>query len=849
MSRGKEVVARSLDLAARNVDLLSTLVEATNTPGGLLNLGIQIGEWLQHEKVNRHELKDCFQSAHGLAWPNRNGELFRDEVRTKPAIRPLLPLFLQHSGSLGRLLVFDEALCWIVSTTGCLLNYHSELRVADVITTIIAESKPKSQSSREPPLEVGKIQIRSIIKKIVSSVWYNIVNTGTETMGLPDALASICTVGHHLPPELMGRVVIALQPHRSHMVIRSPMLYQNLALWLLLHFHGRLVVTVSGKIVYEEDLGRTSSQRNELELRIASFCQFSTGRTEQHSRTCSSQGDHIEVLDNVAGKFESFFRKKVPHPGTLPQTDAQTRQELYNPKPLTEKGRLGDSPRIWTRCTAQEITRWFLSLSISSADDIEGYWFYVNMGQKAYSNSSKPVWKVVDILKRMPGILNKQWGDSPPSIVVADRVEDASPGGTEQDTFCPVPPASKSQKERPFPRPESLLPHFPILRDLVSKVKAYCECLTCKTDTDKKMGKPIKGGCFQHLALSEVLILLSHAIADGFGVDDTSARRDTDTLVGWMTVILLSIVEEKSIDWNSWFCLAGSVLLGCSIPESLFGQHTEDSARPICALQYGSLAAVAGWLDMNKELKVHESFSLNYGEGRLGTINEDDNDNEFRGIVSDFAIVQTEETEDTTSYNKLHPKEPDRSWSEMRNLTDHTKATSDYILVSLGHEVYRLLTRVKSDTHSRIIDPTEVMTKVSVGIPLLPNLQNCAEHAGRGRSLSLPDTMTSYSFDEVLGRWPEADELGSSSYFVSSFLDTNLKVNVAYALLAEDLRGYTRATSTSEIPCLECIAEHHGKKGAINDKPMYIINVASHTPKPKRAIMAIPSGDSFGTSH
>ncbi|KAL8810322.1 MAG: hypothetical protein Q9200_002677 [Gallowayella weberi] len=837
-----ELAARSLDLVARNIDLVSTLVDATNTPGGLLNLGIQIGEWLQHEKVNRHELKDCFESAYGLAWPNKNGELFRDEVRTKPAVKPLLPLFLQHSGSLGRLLVFDEALCWIVSTTGCLLNYHAEIWVTNVITTIIAESQPKSQSPRKPPLDVGKIQIRSIIKKIVSSVWYNIVNTGTETMGLPDALANICTVGHHLPPELMGRVIVALQPQSSHMVVRSPMLYQNLTLWLLLHFHGRFVVTVSGKTVYQEDLGRINTQQNELELRIASFCQSSTGRTEQHRRVCSSpQDDHLEVLGNVAGQFESFLDKKVPHPGTLPQTDAQTRQELYDPKPLTEKARLPDSSRIWTRCTAQEIIRWMLNLSISSADDFEGYWFYVHMDQKVDSDVSRPVCKIVDILKRMPGILNRQWGNRPPSIVVAERIEEATPDETERDTFSLVPPANKTQKGQPFPRLESLLPHFPILRELVNKVKGSCECIMCKTEkTDERKVEIIKGGCFKHLALSEVLILLSHAVADAFGVADTSARRDTDTLVGLMTLILLGIVEEKSIDWNSWFCLASSVLLGCSFRDGLFGDRVEDPARPICALQYGNLAAVAGWLDMNKELRVHGSFALNYGEGKLGTINDDHKDNHFRGVLSDFAIVQTEGTEDTSSYNLLHPKAPDRSWSEMHDLADHSKAKSDCILVSLGHEVYRLLTRVKSDTHSRIIDPTEAVVKVAAGIPLLPNPRDCTEHAGRGPSSSVPETMTSYSFDEVLGRWPEAGELGDSNYFVSNFLDTELKINVAYALLEDDQRGHTKVISTSEIPCVDCIAKYHVKKGARNDKPMYIINTAPQTPQRKRTIMANP---------
>lgn len=354
-----------------------------------------------------------------------------------------------------------------------------------------------------------------------------------------------------------------------------------------------------------------------------------------------------------------------------------------------------------------------------------------------------------------------------------------------------------------------------------------------------------------------MLILLSDAVADAFGADDTSARRDNDALVGLMTIILLGIVEDKSIDWNSWFCLAGSVLLGCP-----FRGDCPDwlavSAGPICALQYGSLAAVAGWLDMNKELKVHGSFSLNYGEGKLGTISGDYKDNEFRGIVSDFAIVQTEETQRTTSYNESHPKEPDRNWSETCDLTDQSKAESDCILISLPRERYdgyRLLTRVKSNTHSRIVHPTMAIVNIAADIPSLPSAHDCTEHAGHGQSLSLPKTMTLYSFDEVLGRWPEAGKPDLSNCSMSAFLDTDLKVNVAYSLLTkvpsldDQQKGRIIAISTSKEPCVECMKGYFKKHSARKNKSMYIINTASHTPHRHLAIMATGLGDCSGVNH
>ena len=827
MSRGAELAARSLDLVARNVDLVSTLLEASSTSGGLLNRGIQLGEWLAHEKLNRHELRDCFVNAHGLAWPNRNGEMFQIEVKRKPAIMPILPLFLQVSGSLGRLLVFDEALCWIVSTTGCLLRYHKEQVVTTAIVTIILESRAKKASSNVPIYDFGKVQIMSVVKKIVSSVWFNVVNAGTETMGLPDALTNVCAVGHNLPPEHLGRLVVALQQQRPHVVIRCPRMYQNLALWLLLHFHGHFVVTVSGKVVLREDLGRTSAESRDLELRIQVFCHPNSGNI----RECVHlEHEHIEILENVAGEFESFFDSKAPGISDQLLSDAQIRQELYNPKPIRGSGRPGlpESSKIWARCTAQEMTKWLLGLSVSAAEDIEGFGFYVDLDPGVSSKELGRALKIADVLKRMPGILNKKWGDRPPStLVFANRVEeetgnDSVSSEAELEGPHTASPLATNQGERQRTGFEILLSYFPILRELTQNVRGQCRCTEYQRQKiDNGMETSFKEGCFQHLALSEVLCLLSHAIADAFGVDDTSARRDTESLVEGMTTLLHLLVEEKVMPWDAWFCVAGSVLLGCPVKS----HPTKDieQGTSVCALQYGSLAAVAGWLDLNKELRVHNSFSLVYGEGKLGTIyKDDDNNNQFRGLASDYAIIQTDMTEDTTSYTERTPMTPWHHSSTMQNVHDSSKAKSDYILVPLDQEVYRLLTRVQSNTHSRIVDPVQAMKQTARGSPIPPGPSHANRHENehRDHDPSAPDTVTSYSFDEVLGRWPEP---GPPNVLVSRTLDTNLKLNVAHAL-----SGTARAISYSETTCLKCMILKLGKGSSRSEEPMYIINSVSN---------------------
>ena len=120
------------------------------------------------------------------------------------------------------------------------------------------------------------------------------------------------------------------------------------------------------------------------------------------------------------------------------------------------------------------------------------------------------------------------------------------------------------------------------------------------------------------------------------------------------------------------------------------------------------------------------------------------------------------------------------------------------------------------------MDPVQAMNQTSRGLPIPPSLLHSTRHGNehRDHDLSVPDTVTSYSFDEVLGRWPEP---GPPNVLVSRTLDTNLKLNVAHAL-----SGTARAISYSETTCLKCMILELGKGSSRSEEPMYIINCVSH---------------------
>ena len=65
-----EMTARSLDVVARSIDLLTALTNASSTPAvaGL----IEIGEWLGRERPSRHDLEVCIRKAKDFISPKRS---------------------------------------------------------------------------------------------------------------------------------------------------------------------------------------------------------------------------------------------------------------------------------------------------------------------------------------------------------------------------------------------------------------------------------------------------------------------------------------------------------------------------------------------------------------------------------------------------------------------------------------------------------------------------------------------------------------------------------------------------------------------------------------------------------
>ena len=591
------------------------------------------------------------------------------------------------------------------------------------------------------------------------------------------------------------------------MILQSQHFLANITLWLVLHHGGKLRVAVSGKIVYEKQLGPL---KREIEVRVARFCPSEGSCLEDDAVLA------YEVLDGLGGRDLLCASGTYDQTSELRQTPG-IRQQLYHIPKLYPNDSRASKPSIQLliRCTAQRILRWLIQVPVIPPIDFATFGFRAVPGQSV----KQPGMTVSDILSRIPSIVNPMLDDAAKSDVVYAAVEveldnnaNSESADVSMDDFDPA-----LENDRAL---EELLPYFPILQDLLSEVKSSCLCPRCRSQ-DEHMDNLLQPGCLRRLAYCETILLVAHAIADGFGCEDVSATRDIDDIIQSTAVVLLELCEGKQIIWDTWFSAAACVYLGCPFRHHLM--NIESSGTTYAAIQYGNLSVIAPWLDVNVKLKTQQCFALIQGKGTIGMVRHRDNEEgtlQFQGIEETFAIIQTERTEDTTSFVDRFPKEARASGSPFAFAKDRSSVTCDLSLVATAENSYRFVFRVRSSSHCRVVDPSDAMIRLARTVPSASCIHTKSVYTRLSNFLQ--HTFV-YSFDEALGRWaniegfdPSGNTFGTSMVspnvhrarsggcsedviHVSYVLDSFLKLNILLALTVNDALLLYAGTS-----CLRC---------------------------------------------
>ncbi|EWG35852.1 hypothetical protein FVEG_00053 [Fusarium verticillioides 7600] len=788
-----------LDLASRAIDLTTVLLRATSSSGSLLKGAWEIGQWLGRERLNQYELLDCMEKAKGFAFANQTGQQFFDKIIQGLDTLPVRPLFLQHSGSLGRLMAGDPNLSWIVSTVACLFQHHrDDMLVTETVTACIMEShRLRGQEhdivTRDAFMyDPEHTRVRAVVRKIVSSVWYNVVNVGCDTVPLPDELLAVCSRGHYLDPADFGIVVNTIYARcPSKAILRTTHLLRDVMLWLLLHYDGAIVVNVGGHIVYRADFG---NPLRELEVNVASPC------PDQGHCSGGHQASY-QILRNVSGRFEDFLtgyfysdHDSLPQPGI--------RQQLYEIPRLYPRASpmWNEGVRIVIKCTAQSIMQWLLSVPLSPQTDSPGF-------------SAEPLQRAADgemtvslALGRVPSILSLQWGSSfGPPITFKSLAEVESTLRMYADL---------GMEAYVDHRLITLVEFFPILKDMASKVATECRCSEC-TSLKEGLGllkiRSLKLGCLYRFAVEEALLLIAHGVADGFCVDTASSVSDPTHIIKGMTTLLLELMEDRKVLWDTWFAVASCVYLGCPFQKPVEPTDPAFGGTAFAAIQYGDLAAQAPWLDLTRKLSARGCFRLVGSNGRLGVVTRRHDDVQFRSVEENFAIIETENTEDTSHFCSRYKKAALLIDHSLSLDLDETSVKTDVILSHIDDKFYRLSYRVQTKNHWRIMDPSDALSAV-----IRMSSSAICQHNGQPPEIA-PLNAKVYTMDEVVGRWPDVvrSSIGTTGgrvtksgiFHLTHILDTHLKSNIALALTVCPVA----VPNYPDTVCTTCMLDHAGK--------------------------------------
>lgn len=781
-SNNMELVAKAMDLSTRTIDLLAVLGRLTEGTGTVALIARELGRWLGREGVEEDELRFFLAKTQALTMPNRDERVLRffSAVTTTRRQSTVVPFSVQPFGSMGKYLASDPLQQWISSTICCLFRYHDQRYIKSFLSFFLILSAQKG--GEVPPRQYKissmpeKLRLDPVVSKVVESTWLHVGNAGllgndNECPRLPEEFDWACTEGHDLDEYQLAILLSKISRLSSReIIIQSKHILTNLVLWLSWHYAGRLRVVVSGRIVYDRVLG---PEEGTVECRVAVFCAEEPKKCSffERDRDEGDPRDHsIRVFESIAGSLHLLFKNDYSSFAS-PRGGVFVRQPLYEWPHRYPKQEKRIKNMTWV--AARELLTWFLGLPVVK-DHIPRFRcpsFSLELFSATKDNSH--ALKVGDLLGRSPSLLN-MCSDQPKQQSVVFSAKDVE----ENDSTDPQKLwGSLDQKTEDLIN--DILVFFPILRDLVDDLAKLCECPYCFTErsfkrpSDESKHLRYDENCLAYMAVSEVMFYFSHGIADAFGAPDACGATSLGDnlrgdLGGWEILRnaitrrgsdTLTNISRGTIQWSTMFDTALRVFLGVSSQDLLRGQE-KNSRGPwfvadtpsIVAVQYGSLAVIAPWLDISEPLSCRRSFRFEVVQGQLALDSgEVDGQHVFRRMAGDMCVFEAPRTEDVSEFNSRLPSEVYEAGAALSLEADKSEEQWDWILVPVNEVKKLLLLRVASEEHSRMIDPSNTLRQLyrSVEIPA------CA-HPPAGKALVPRGTSVEvHGFGELLGRWGE----------------------------------------------------------------------------------------------
>ena len=747
----------NLAVASSAIGLARSLVDFVPASGALINISRDTYNWLIRERIDESSFLHCRQLAHGLAYPNDGGSDIHRQVQE--ADRKILervkqvPVRLVLSGSVGRLLAKDVDTCYMVSTVAVLTKFHDPEFATDALCSMILD---RGGHEKEVSLRynVQRSPVKAVISKIVDSIYLNVINAGHDLGGLPAELGHLHW--HLLDDLTFAGIVMGIERSEQDVVIRSDRFLSDLTLWLLLHFHGTIVVSVSKAVLFEKTLGPSSRF---VRMMVKELC-------PEDVKTCLKADAPVEALISVGDELFTFLTGTDDndfHPCSY------TRQAFYDVEDLTSSPRSAKL-KLLDRAECNSIARvakgmmdWLLNVPVVPAPDLLGLTFRVLLDSEVKSGMS-----IGDLLQKHPGLPNLNTGLLPTQRAVIRRPDEGLSDELSDDEALPDTSPSN---------PSSIFAWFPLAQSLLDDIQPRCSCSACKSGANLDL---CKRGCLREATVTRLFVLLAHGICDAFGAKDVSGRANPEDQVTGMTTLLLEILHQQLVRWDTWFELVACTTAGMSW--DAFDSVGDDGCSSWAAVQYGSFLAVAPWLDLAKEAKVKGCFGIMTVEGSL------------QGVPDDAGLVRCEMDQYNETYQPLgtslgtesSANEPHRMQIETADRAsdiidaairlDTLKVERYTAIFRSDRFLYRLMTTVRSDRNVRIVDPSQVI----MGLARCHSIQ--CQHDPTSAVMSSADVIRVDDFDLILADW-SSSPTSSNMIQMSQGMDSQLKINTLLSIV------------------------------------------------------------------
>jgi len=696
----------------RALDLTRAVTDILNKSGAISGLVGQVVKWLTREGIPEGEFAYCLEKSKALIYPNDNGLQIRSRLKENDAKLKAKPyvagLKLVSALTIGKWMTYDPDYCYLVTTVAALFAHHDMSYASEAVCDMLLD-KGNHKEGTSQVYRYEKSRLLPVVKKIVESITLNVINGSGNSDNLPEEIRRMCS--HYVDPHTFAAVAMAIYQSSGDVIIHCNRPLADLYLWLLTHIEGDICISVAGSIVHSATFGRPLR-------RVTMFAES----------VCSNDHDEIAstlVLSvNVGGTFSTLLQHTAGK-AHLCEHSTNIRQPLYD---IEFHGRTERRGTVLTtrelrdvHIAGQRIVRWLMARPAIVNDSNS----QIQYSTRLDDDRSEPSGLTVEaLLSRWPAICNRNFG----------------PETSGCDFEAPNPPVDSNT----YASISYILNWFPHVRKTLSHVRSRCRCMPCRfrcmpftngrTMRDAGPGIASKPGCLVRLAVNDLVLIIAHAIADGFGIPDASNLSDPSIVRTGLQELMTELIVHKRIAWKTWFSLAACTYLGCPWPVERQQHLARKRFAELVAIQHGSAVVVALWVDIRSALAPQNSFGCFVAAGQLS------------GMSTDFGVLYTEDTSP--------PAVTQSGW----RLPDYSTTTADISRVFLNFKInggsglpFRLMIMARAGNYVRIINPATVVMALS------RSAYPCCNHEQRGGIISPPQASSyqTWSAEHALGLWGE----------------------------------------------------------------------------------------------